>query len=179
MPPRADVDCQYLYLILAHKKKEKWAELVFRQTSTVDSASCAGGYVSQYPFVALSAMHSGVACRAERDQIFLSIGSRMTAELPVVHFKIGHRAARLTSPAIAPQDLLSQIPIRHWIQSQAGGFWANRAHDAFSLRPPRNACRCSPGRNLKNLVIENSSVSGSPLSRLAPARKSAQIISKQ
>jgi hypothetical protein len=32
---------------------------------------------------------------------------------------------------------------------------------------------------LKNLVIENNSVSGSPLSRLAPARKSAQIISRQ
>jgi hypothetical protein len=40
---------------------------------------------------------------------------------------------------------------------------------AFALR----------GTNLKNLVIENSRVSGSPLSRLAPAKKSAQIISKQ
>jgi hypothetical protein len=31
----------------------------------------------------------------------------------------------------------------------------------------------------KNRVIENSNVSGSPWSRFAPARKSAQIISKQ
>jgi hypothetical protein len=38
---------------------------------------------------------------------------------------------------------------------------------------------CSPGRNLKNLVIEYSSVAGSPLSRFAPAKKSAQIISRQ
>ena len=27
--------------------------------------------VSHYPFVALAAMHSGVACRAQRDQVFL------------------------------------------------------------------------------------------------------------
>src|ERR1039458_3557721 len=61
----------------------------------------------------------------------------------------------------------------------AGRVGSHLAHDAFSLRPLRNACRCSSGRNLKNLVIENSSISGSPWSRLAPARKSAQIISKQ
>jgi hypothetical protein len=48
-------------------------------------------------------------------------------------------------------------------------------------RPSRQErpARCSSGRNLKNLVIENSNVAGSPLSRLAPARKSAQIISRQ
>jgi hypothetical protein len=32
----------------------------------------------------------------------------MTAELPVVHLKIRHCAARLTSPAVATQDLLAQ-----------------------------------------------------------------------
>ncbi len=40
----------------------------------------------------LAAMHSGVTFRAQRDQIFLCIGSRMAAEFPVVHLKIRHRA---------------------------------------------------------------------------------------
>src|SRR5437016_10156398 len=35
-----------------------------------------------------------------------------------------------------------------------------------------------PGRNLKNCWIECSNISGLPLSRFAPARKSVQIISK-
>jgi hypothetical protein len=62
-----------------------------------------------------------------------------------------------------------------WLLSQLkpNGLQANRAHEAFSLKPSRNSCFCSPGRHLKNLVIENSSISGSPLSRLAPARKSS------
>ena len=34
-------------------------------------------------------------------------------------------------------------------------------------------------KKLEKRVIENSNVSGSPLSRFAPAKKSAQIISKQ
>jgi len=124
-------------------------------------------------------MHSDVACRAKGDQVFLSVGSRMATELFVVKFKIRHCATGLTPPAVTAQDLLSKFLVRHRFQPQAHGLRANRAHEAFSLRPPRNACRCSPGRKLKNLVIENSRVSGSPLSRLAPAKKSAQIISRQ
>jgi hypothetical protein len=79
----------------------------------------------------------------------------LAAELPVVRLKIRHPAARLTPPAVATQDLLPQTLVQHRMQPQAAWFWANRAHDAFSLRPSRNVCCCFPGRNLKNLVIEN------------------------
>ena len=47
--------------------------------------------VSHYPFVALAAMHSGVACRAQRDQVFIRVGSGMAAGLPMVHLKVRHR----------------------------------------------------------------------------------------
>ena len=117
--------------------------------------------------------------RTKCDQVVLRIVTGLTAKLFVMDLQVRHGAARLTPPAIAPQHLLLQSLVRHRIQSQGRGFWTNRAHDAFSLTAARNACRCSSGRNLKNLVIENSSISGSPWSRLAPARKSAQIISKQ
>jgi len=62
---------------------------------------------------------------------------------------------------------------------QARMLWWSAVHDAFSVICSTNACRCSPGRNLKNRETECKSVSGSPWSRFAPARKSAQIISKQ
>src|ERR1019366_5676918 len=57
--------------------------------------------------------------------------------------------------------------------------WANHSQDAYSRRFSRKACCCSPGKNLKYREIELSRISGSPLSKCAPARKSAQIISRQ
>src|ERR1017187_2960323 len=84
--------------------------------------------------IALAAMHSGVACRAHRNQILLCIGSRMAAELPVVHLKIRHHATVLTPPAIATQDLLAQTFVRQRVQPRASGFGANHSQDAFSRR---------------------------------------------
>jgi hypothetical protein len=120
-----------------------------------------------------------MACGAQCNQVLFGVLAGVAPELFVMDFQARHGATGLTPPAIATQDLLPQTLVRRGIQPQAREFRTNRAQDAFSLRLPRNACRCSPGRNLKNLVIENNSVSGSPLSRLAPARKSAQIISRQ
>jgi hypothetical protein len=59
---------------------------------------------------------------AQRDQVFLGVGSRMAAELPVVHVKIRHRATGLTPPSIATQDLLAQTFVRQGIQPQARDF---------------------------------------------------------
>ena len=124
-------------------------------------------------------MYSSVALCAERDQVLFRVVAGVAAKLFVVNLQIRHRAARLTAPAIAAQHLLLKILIRKWVEPNSARIRKHRGHDAVSFRPPRNACLCSPGRNLKNLVIENNRVSGSPLSRLAPARKSAQIISRQ
>src|ERR1019366_5767153 len=86
------------------------------------------------PFMVLATMRSGVACRAERDQVFLGVGSRMAAELPVVYLKLRHRATGLTPPSVATQDMLAQTFVRQGLQSQASGFWANHSQDAFSHR---------------------------------------------
>jgi hypothetical protein len=120
-----------------------------------------------------------MALRAERDQVVFGIKARVASKLFVMNLQVRHSAARLTPPAIATQHLLPKNFIRVRIQPQGQESWVNRAHEAFLFRPTRNACLCSPGRNLKNLVIENSSISGSPWFRFAPARKSAQIISRQ
>jgi hypothetical protein len=71
-------------------------------------------------------MHSGMACRAQRDQVLLGVGSRMTAELPVVHLQTRRRATGLTPPAVATQGLLAQTFVRQGIQPRGSGFGANR-----------------------------------------------------
>jgi hypothetical protein len=58
----------------------------------------------------------------------------MAAELPVVHLKIRHRAAGLTPPAVATEDLLAQTFVRQGVQPQGSGFRANHSHDGFSRR---------------------------------------------
>jgi len=83
--------------------------------------------------------------RAKRDQIPFGVVTRTAAKLFVMD-------------CIAPQHPLTQSFERLRIESQARGARAHRTHEAFSLRPPRNVCLCTPGRDLKNLY----SVSTSP-----------------
>ena len=125
------------------------------------------------------AMQGRMTCYADVNEILLGVVAGVAAELFVMDFQVRHSAAQLTPPTVAAQHLLPQTVVRNRIQAHPRELRAQRAHETFSLRPSRNACRCSWGRNLKNLAIENSIVSGSPWSKLAPARKSAQIISKQ
>src|SRR6266704_4048312 len=96
-----------------------------------------------------------------------------------MNLKISKTAAGLTSPAIPLQDLATELLVGLARKPQTRMFWLDRFHAVRWLACDKNACFCSPGRNLKNLEIDCSSTSGSPLSRLAPARKSAQIISRQ
>jgi hypothetical protein len=81
-----------------------------------------------------AAMRSGVARPAQRDQVFLGVGSRMAAKFPVVHFKIRHHATGLTPPAVAAQYLLAQSFVRQGIKTQAAGFGADHSDDVFSRK---------------------------------------------
>lgn len=125
-------------------------------------------------FSGVSSMHSTVACRTKRDQIFLRVCTRVTPEFLVVYLQIGDSTTRLTPPIVTTQHFLLQCLVGSGIQPQPAA-----AHAATSLMLFRNSCFWPFDRNRKNLFIEKSSISGSPLSKLAPARKSAQIISRQ
>jgi hypothetical protein len=127
----------------------------------------------------MAAVDGRMTRRAEGNQVWLGVPTSVAPKLLVVDFQIRHRSTALTSPAIAMQHLLPQLFVRGGIKSHRQDLWVNPLHDALAVRLSRKACCCSGGRKRKNLVMENSRVSGSPLSRLAPARKSAQIISKQ
>src|SRR6266705_1424867 len=96
-----------------------------------------------------------------------------------MNLKISKTAAGLTSPAIPLQDFATELLVGLARKPQPPRFWPDRVHAIRWLACDKKACLCSPGKNLKNLEMDCSSTSGSPLSRLAPARKSAQIISRQ
>jgi hypothetical protein len=72
-----------------------------------------------------------MALRAERFKVLFGVVARVAAKLFVVDLQVRLRAARLTAPAVAMQDLLPQPLVRRRIQPQAGrGVGAHRAHDA-------------------------------------------------
>jgi len=53
-------------------------------------------------------MYAGVACRAQRNQVRLGVIARVAPKIFMVDLKVGHRAARLASPAIATEHLMAQ-----------------------------------------------------------------------
>jgi hypothetical protein len=53
-----------------------------------------------------------VAWGAKRYQVLLGIIARLAAKPFVMNFKIGHGSARLASPAISAQHLLTKFLIR-------------------------------------------------------------------
>jgi len=124
-------------------------------------------------------MRECVARIAKRNDILLRILPGLAAKFPVVNLEIGQRAASLAPPTIPTQHLLAQGFVQFGSETLAGTLYRIPVHDAFSVICSRKACRSLPGRNWKNRAIEDKSTSGCPESRLAPARKSAQIISRQ
>ena len=120
-----------------------------------------------------------VALGAQGDQVRVVIISLLAAPLLVMDLKVLSGTANLAFPAIALQYLFSQLVIRFAIHPEARLLGANPVHEASSLTSCRKTRLWSPGRNLKNLEIDCSSTVGSSFSRFAPARKSAQIISRQ
>ena len=103
----------------------------------------------------------------------------MASEFLVVNFKVGQCAARLASPAISAKYLVAQLFVQLGMEPHARTLWSDAIHDALSANWSRNTLLSSPGRNLKKRRIDCSRTCELPFSRFAPARKSAQIISKQ
>jgi hypothetical protein len=122
---------------------------------------------------------SFMALATERNQVQLVIRTLLATQLLVVELKVLSGTTALAPPAITAQYLFSQLFVEVRVKSKPGLFWSNLVHEASSVTSCRKACRCSPGRNLKNRDMDCRSTVGSSFPRLAPARKSAQIISRQ
>jgi|HubBroStandDraft_6_1064221.scaffolds.fasta_scaffold05418_8 hypothetical protein len=116
---------------------------------------------------------------AQSDQVLLRIIAGVAAKIFMVDLKIGHRAARLAPPAVTTQNLMAQLFVGVGLEPQGCDFWLDPIHDTISVTWCRNVCFSSPGRNLKNRKADCKRTLGFSFSRFAPARKSAQIISRQ
>jgi hypothetical protein len=58
-------------------------------------------------------MHGGVACSTEGNQILARIIAGVAAKFLVVNLKVGHRAARLASPTIPSEHLVSEVFVQN------------------------------------------------------------------
>jgi hypothetical protein len=123
------------------------------------------------------AMHFGMAFGADRDQVLFCVMARTPAGLLVMNLYVLHSAADLTAPAVTLENLAPQLAVALWIHSKARLLAVNRLHAYFPTNWDRKASCRALGRNRKLREIDSSRMSGLPPSRLAAARKFAQIIS--
>jgi hypothetical protein len=115
---------------------------------------------------------------AEGDQIFGSVIAQSAPRLNVMDLKILHAPTRLATPAIPLQDFSAELAITFRVKSQA---WSSGTDPSQSVTSTSSSnCILSVfGRPITRRVREGNKASRFPASRLTPARKSAQIISRQ
>jgi hypothetical protein len=118
-----------------------------------------------------------VAVVADGEEIRFAVFTRMASKLLMMYFEMRHTPTELASPAVPLQDETVQLCILLTIQPDRLPP-GKVAHAGLATSAINNFC-CSGSRNLKNRSCELNRRFGLPLSKLAPARKSAQIISKQ
>jgi hypothetical protein len=119
-----------------------------------------------------------VALWTKSYQILGRVIAQMAAWLNVMDLKIFHAPARLTSPAISLQDFPAELTISFRIKPQAGPLGADPCQSVACTSS--NSCfLCGFGRPMISRVRQGNRVSRLPASKLTPARKSAQIISRQ
>jgi hypothetical protein len=123
-------------------------------------------------------MNFSMARRAEDNQIFGSIIAQSGSRQKVMDLKIFHGSAGLASPAISLQDFTAELAIGFWIEPQAGPFGADPGQ-SVAWTFSRSWLIRGFGRLMTSRVRQGNNASWLPASRLTPARKSAQIISKQ
>jgi len=115
---------------------------------------------------------------AEGDQILGSVIAQSATRTNVMDLKILHPPTRLAAPAVSLQDFTAELAISFKIKLQA---WMSGMNPGQSVTCTfsRSCCRCAFGRPIASRVRQGNKASRLPVSRLTPARKSAQIISRQ
>ena len=119
-----------------------------------------------------------MARRAEGDQILGCVIAQSAPRLNVMDLKAFHPPARLASPAVSLQNFPAELAIGFGIKPQAGPLGSDPRH-SIACRFSRSCLISGFGRPRTIRVNEGKRASRCPVSALAPARKSAQIISRQ
>ena len=115
---------------------------------------------------------------AEGDQILGSVIAQSAPRLNVMDLKILHSPARLATPAISLQDFPAELAISFRVKPQAWPLGAD-PFQSVTCTSSRSCFLCGFGRPMTSRVRQGNRASWLPASKLTPARKSAQIISKQ
>ncbi len=119
-----------------------------------------------------------VALETKCYEILSRIITQSTARLNVMDLKIFHSPAPLASPAISFQDFPAELAIGFRVKPEA---WSSGTDPSQSVTctSSRSCLLCGSGRPITSRVRDGNRASWLPASKLTPARKSAQIISKQ
>ena len=119
-----------------------------------------------------------MARRAKGNQIVGRVIAQSAPRLNVMDLKILHPTASLATPAVSLQDFAAQLAISSRIKPQAGPLRSDPLQNV-TCTSSRSCFRCGFGRPMTSRVRQGNNASWLPAARLTPARKSAQIISKQ
>ena len=119
-----------------------------------------------------------VAASAKGYQIFGGVIPQLTSRLDVMDLQPLNRAARLAAPTIPRKDFAAESAIGFRVKPQARAFGPDLTQGATRMLS-RSCSRCGIGRLDTRRVMADRRASSLPVSKLTPARKSAQIISRQ
>jgi hypothetical protein len=123
-------------------------------------------------------MDSAMAIIAKGDQILGYIFTQRTSPADVVNLEKPWASAALTPPPIPLKNLAAKVSVGMRIQAQPSPSRRSMVHNSHCVRW-ENSAFCGSGSSEYNRVSARSNDSDLPLSICAPARKSAQIISRQ
>jgi hypothetical protein len=115
---------------------------------------------------------------AEGNQILGSVIAQSASRTNVMDLKILHAPAQLAAPAISLEDSSAELAIGFRIKPQAWPFCIDPSQ-SVTCTFSTSCSRCAFERPIASRVRQGNRASRLPASRLTPARKSAQIISKQ
>jgi hypothetical protein len=119
-----------------------------------------------------------VALDAKSHEILDRVIAQLAARPNVMDLKIFHPPARLIAPAVSLQNFAAEQTIGFWIKPQAGSLWTDSCQ-SDTCTSSRSCFFCGFGRPITSRVRQVNKASRLPASKLIPARKSAQIISRQ
>src|SRR5467141_541224 len=119
-----------------------------------------------------------VALEAKSDEILSRIIAQAAPGLDVMNLKTLDAPGRLATPAVSVQDFQVELAISFRVKPQS---WLFGTHPRQSVTwtSSSNCFLSGSGRLITSRVREGRKASRFPASRLTPARKSTQIISRQ
>ena len=119
-----------------------------------------------------------VALDAKGYEILSRVIPQVAPPLFVMDLKTFHTPARLASPAVSLQDFPAELAIGFRIKPQAWPLGSDPSQSVICTSSI-SCFLCGFGRAMTSRVRAGNKASRLPASKLTPARKSAQIISKQ